>query len=119
MNHRNYMKPSVVLPVIIGLIIGTALFLLGEADDAPGLCLIGLIVAFLLILRGIYNLGAIKKSTLTYLLPLCFGGGCLVMSILLQLEGELAEIPSLFFIGVLLGAVLIYIGVIKLIKSRE
>ena len=72
---KSWMKPSVVLSVFGGIFLDVVLFILGEADDAPGLCLIGLVVAFLLILLGIYRAGAVKKSTLAYFLPLCFGSG--------------------------------------------
>ena len=116
MNTKKIFKLSVILPVVIGIIIGTALFLLGEADEAPGLCLIGIIIAFLLIMLGAYKAGIVNKGQIAFILPLCFGMGAVILSIVLQLDGELTETPFVFYIGLLTGAVLICIGVINLIK---
>ncbi len=55
------MNLKTVLLIAAGIIIGLILFLLGEAD-APGLCLVGLMIAFLLIMRGIYFANVIRKG---------------------------------------------------------
>jgi len=70
---RNYLKLSVVLPVVIGIITGAALPLLGAADDAPGLSLIGIVAAFLLMMWGVYNTGLVKRSLLVSIALICFG----------------------------------------------
>lgn len=75
-------KPAVLFPILIGLAVGTILFILGAADDAPGLSLIGLTTAFLLIMWGIYNTGVIKKMFLAPVLLFCFGAGGIVLSAL-------------------------------------
>ena len=54
-----------------------------------------------------------------YVLPLCFGMGGLVMSVVLQLDGEFAETPGLFITGLLLGSALVCVGSSMLIKSRR
>ena len=41
---------------------GTALFLLGDADDSPGLSFIGFTLAVLLIMRGIAYTGRIRQG---------------------------------------------------------
>ena len=68
MRRKNYKKISVILPIIGGLLISAVLFILGAMDDAPGLCLIGLVAAFLLIVLGVYNANAVKGSTLAFFL---------------------------------------------------
>jgi len=51
--------------MLIGGIAGMVLFILGVAGDAPGLSLIGLIIAFLLIMWGVNNTGVIKKGLIS------------------------------------------------------
>jgi len=118
MRIRNLLKLSVILPVIIGIIIGTALFIFGEDSDAPGVCLIGLIIAFLLIMLGVYKAGIVNKGRLAVILPLCFGTGSILLSVVLQLDGELSEMPAVFYTGLSLGAILICFGIVNLIKYR-
>ena len=54
MLHRLF-QPKVLVFFVLGALIGGILFSLGNADDAPGLSLIGLTAAFLLMMRGIYH----------------------------------------------------------------
>lgn len=61
---KKFVKSGTLLPILIGVAVGALLFILGAADDAPGLSLIGLVVAFLLIMWGIYNANVIKKGFL-------------------------------------------------------
>ena len=119
MNIKNFLKISVILPVVAGIIIGTVLFLLGEAEDAPGLCLIGLIIAFLLLMLGAYNAGFVNKRQVSCILPFCFGAGGIFLSVVLQLDGELKETPAVFYIGLLLGVLLIGLGLFNLMKYRR
>jgi len=116
---RNYLKLSVVLPVVIGIITGAALPLLGAADDAPGLSLIGIVAAFLLMMWGVYNTGLVKRSLLVSIALICFGAGGVVMSVVLQHDGEFSDLPSLFIVGMAVGAVLLCAGIVKLIKDRK
>ena len=67
---NKFFKPKVILPVILGIVIGGLLFALGENDDAPGLCAIGLSVGFILIMLGINKTGIIKKGLLIPILLL-------------------------------------------------
>ena len=119
MNIRNFLRISVILPAVTGIIIGTVLFLLGEAEDAPGLCLIGLIIAFLLLMSGAYNAGLVNKGQVSCILPFCFGAGGLFLSVVLQFDGELDETPAVFYIGLLLGVLLISLGFFNLMKYRR
>ena len=113
------MKLSVVHPVISGIIIGTALFRLGELQDAPGLCLIGTALAFLLIMWGTYNAGLITKSMLVKILLFSFGIGGLVMSVILYYDGEFEGQIHILLIAALISATLISIGIIKLMVNKK
>lgn len=115
---RKWMNTPTLLPILGGIAIGTVLFLLGDANDAPGLSLIGLAVAFMLIMWGMYHGGVIKQGFLVPILGLCFGGGGILVSLVLLLDGEFEESPGMALIGVALGMVFIVIGALKLCKAR-
>lgn len=115
---KKFVKPATLLPILIGIAVGALLFTLGYADDAPGLCLIGLVVAFLLIMFGVYNTGVIKKGLLAPFILFCFGAGGIILSIALLLDGEFEDKPWIAAIGVAIGVVLIVIGTIRLRKAK-
>ena len=50
---KKFIKLKTLLPILIGVTLGISLFILGDADDAPGLSFIGLVVEFILIMWGI------------------------------------------------------------------
>ena len=56
--YPEFMKTA--LFIILGA--GAALFLLGDADDSPGLSFIGFTLAVLLIMRGIAYTGRIRQG---------------------------------------------------------
>lgn len=118
MNMKQLAKPATFLPILIGIAIGTVLFIIGYSEDAPGMCLVGISIAFVLIMWGIYNGGMIKKGFLVPLLFFCFGAGGIVLSIVLLLDGELENSPWLALVGIALGAALIIIGAVRLRKTK-
>lgn len=115
---KRFIQPTTLLPIVIGVAVGVVLFMLGDADDAPGLSLIGFIAAFLLIMWGIYNTGVMKKGFLAPTLLLCFGAGGAILSLVLLLDGEFEESPGMALIGVALGVVLIVMGIIRWRKAK-
>lgn len=118
MEIKRFTKPSVLLPIVIGLIIGTVLFRLGDMDDAPGLSLIGLVIAFLLIMWGIYNAGVIKKGLFVPIMLLSFGVGAIFVSVLLLIDGEFEDNLGMVFVGMALGLVLICAGAVLALKRH-
>lgn len=118
MTLKKFAKPVTLLPILIGVAVGALLFMLGDADDAPGLSLVGLATAFLLIMWGVYNSGVIKKGLLEPVLLFCFGAGGILLSVVLLLDGEFEKSPGMAFIGVVLGVALIVIGMIRLRKMK-
>lgn len=58
--YPEFMKTA--LFIILGAGAGTALFLLGDADDSLGLSFIGFTLAVLLIMRGIAYTGRIRQG---------------------------------------------------------
>ena len=115
--YRNFIKPAVIVPIMLGIAVAALLLTLGHADDAPGLGGIGLIAGFLLIMRGVHNAGVVRKGFLLPFILLCFGAGGILLSIALLLDGELEELPWFAPVGITVGVVIIVIGAVKLRKK--
>jgi hypothetical protein len=109
MNIRQYIKPSIIIPILAGILFGPVLFILGEADDAPGLCLIGLVLMAGLVFLGLYNTKMINKYLKpSIIIPILtgtiFGSALLVL-------GEENNVPVLCIIGIVLCIGLLYLGI--------
>lgn len=115
---KKLITPAALTPMIAGVAIGALLFAFGYSQDAPGMCLIGLSIAFVLVMWGIYRAGLIKKGFLSPIFLFCFGAGGIVLSIMLLLDGELEDSPGLALVGVAIGIVLIVLGAVRLRKAR-
>ena len=118
MEIKRFAKPSTLLPIVIGLIIGAVLFRLGDMDNAPGLSLIGLVIAFFLIMWGIYNAGVIKKGLLVPIMLLSFGAGAIFVSVLFLIDGEFEDNPGMVLVGAALSLVLICAGTVMAQKRH-
>lgn len=88
---HKFFELKFILPVILGIVIGGLLFALGEYDDAPGLCAIGLSVGFVLIMLGINNTGVIKKGLLSPILLLFLATFVTVLTTVTLLDGEFGD----------------------------
>lgn len=99
---ENFFKARVLFPVLFGWGLGGLLFVLGAADDAPGLSFIGLSVAFLLTMRGVYHAGVLPQGYCLPIILLIFGAVGVVMPFILLLDGELDGMLYLFVIGELM-----------------
>lgn len=116
---KKLIRPATLLPALIGIAVGALLFIFGYSEDAPGMCLIGLSVAFVLTVLGVYNAGVIKKGFLAPIFLFCFGVGGIFLSIVLLLDGEFEDLPGLALIGVAFGVMLIIIGAVRVRKVRQ
>jgi len=115
---KKFTKLSTLLPILTGITAGLLLFIFGNAEDAPGLSAIGLAVAFLMIMWGVYNTGMIKKGFLSPILLLCFGACGILLSIVLLLDGEFNDSPWMELIRIALGVILIILGRMHLRKTK-
>jgi hypothetical protein len=115
-----FMRPKVWLPTVIGLLVAGVLFLIGESDDdAPGLVLIGLIAAIILVFWGLYNAAnGVKKGLIPAIGSFCLVAFGVLWTIILAIEGEFSDSP-----GMLIFAALIWVGLTvvgcRLLKSRK
>ncbi|MDR2535460.1 MAG: hypothetical protein LBD29_05435 [Treponema sp.] len=118
MNCKPYSKPGTVLPVLIGILTGSVLFFLGDRDDAPGLCLIGLVLGFGLVFFGFHKMN--KKFRINVTAPLFFGITGITGVLALFFDGEFGDSPGLFLIGgIVLCVGLMLIGIFNINKIRE
>lgn len=114
------LKPGVVLPVFLGLIMGSVLFFWGEVDDAPGLCLIGIVICIGLMFIGIKNANKInKKIKPIIVLPIFFGTVGMAPLIHYLTGGIYNEPPGLIMGGLLVCAGLITTGMINIFKTKK
>lgn len=116
---KRFFKPRSILPIILGIVIGGLLFTIGEYDDAPGLCAIGLSVGFILIMLGVNKTGIIKKGLLAPILFLFFAAfiGLLTTSILF--DGEFGDKPWYSAFGFSAATLLLLMGLLKIRKFRK
>ena len=85
---KTFFKARVLFPVLFGWGLGGLLFVLGAADDAPGLSFIGLSVAFLLTMRGVYHAGVLPQGYCLPIILMAFGAVGVVMPFILLLTAS-------------------------------
>lgn len=112
-------KPKVILPIIIGIIIGGSLFALGEHDDAPGMCAIGLSVGFILIMLGINKMGIIKKGLLAPIMLFFFAAFITLITTSILLDGEFGDKPWHSAFGFAVAIVLSIVGILRMRLFRK
>ncbi len=116
---RRYSRCKGVLFCIAALLVGILLFYLGEMDDAPGLSFIGLLLAFLLVMRGLCYFRVISVGYAVPVVLLVFGVVACFFPIVLLWDGELAKITALFWIAETVGFGLLLLGVLGIRRNRR
>lgn len=119
MDMKVFLRPRVWLPAIVGLLIGSVLFIIGENDDAPGLTLIGFVAAIVLVFYGMYNAAeGVKKSLIPAVLCFVLCAFGVLGTIVLAIDGEFEDSPGIsIFIGLICAGFLL-VG-IRLLKNRR
>jgi hypothetical protein len=112
MNHL--VKPMIILPIILGLVIGGLLFAFGEQEDAPGLCAIGIAAGFILIMIGINRTGLIKKGLLFPILLFFFAAFIASLTLSILLDGELGDKPWHSAFGFVAAFILLLLGLLRI-----
>ncbi|MDR1639793.1 MAG: hypothetical protein LBT59_08880 [Clostridiales bacterium] len=113
MTPPRILKSSVIAPPIFGVVFGALLFILGAADDAPGLCLIGLVFAFLLIMLGAKNTGLIPKGFIQPFILLCFGTGSILLGTAWFRDTEFDNAPIFPIAALCIGAEILSAGILQ------
>ena len=96
------------------------MFIYGEMDDAPGLCLMGVFICIGLLYVGLNNANKINKNiNPKIILPLLIGTAGLLYIAMYFIEGEYDEPPGLVLLGIILSISLIIAGIINLRKYKK
>ena len=118
MLHRLF-QPKVLVFFVLGALIGGILFSLGNADDAPGLSLIGLTAAFLLMMRGIYHAKILRQGCHIPLVLVIYGVFGLTFPFVLFFDGEIRFFSPVTLISFAAGAAMLAIAVRRLRKKPK
>ena len=114
-----FLKPRVILPIVLGIIIGGLLFAIGEYDDAPGMCAIGMSIGFVLIMLGVNKTGIIRKGLLAPILLLSFAAFIALITTSILLDGEFGDKPWYSAFGFAAAIVLLLIGILRMRLFRR
>ncbi|NLY10740.1 MAG: hypothetical protein GX020_03515 [Firmicutes bacterium] len=112
-------KLHALVSIILGIVTGGMLFVLGETNDAPGMCAIGVALGFILVMVGAVQAGIIKKRLLVPIILLFFSIFATMLTIALLAEGEFGSQPWISSIGFGLAIVLLLIGLQKILVFRK
>lgn len=112
-------KPNVLINLLLSIILGGALFILGEIDDAPGLCLIGILVAIIFFMRAIYNTNILSKGYHLPIVSIIIGSLGVLTTTVLIIDNEIQFNSPLTLIGFTSGALLITLGLIRIKKIKQ
>lgn len=116
---KNFFKLKVILPIILGVIIGGLLFSFGEYNDAPGMCAIGLSAGFILIMLGVNKTGVIKKGLLAPILLLFFAAFIALITTSTLFDGEFGDKPWYSAFGFVAAIVLLIMGILRIRLFRR
>lgn len=103
---KGFFHPKAILFLLLGGAAGAVLFLLGEMDDAPGLSFIGLAAGFLLMTRGVYHAGVIRRGYHIPIILCVFGVVAILFPVILLLDGEIQG-PTIVIAGAAAGIAVI------------
>lgn len=114
------MKLNILLPIFIGLTLGTILYIDRIFDDIPGLPIIVLISCFLSIYYGVRNINRInKENKLVIIVPMFLGTAGIIGSSILFLNGEFHDFPGFFIVLNVLYTGCLFIGVFNIKRIRQ
>lgn len=107
-----------ILLIVAGLILGAGLFAIGASQDAPGMCVIGLGLALIFVLKGLVLANRISVYWSNRLLFTAFGAGGVFLTAVLLADGEFDSRPQLSLIGFVIGIVLLYLGNRRQVREK-
>ena len=114
MDNNLFSKLKIIFPIVFGLIFGVLLFVWGELDDAPGLCVIAIILCIGLLYLGIHNANKTNKNIKpSIIVPLLIGMVGIIWIVKYFIEGVFDEPLGLILIGGLMSIGLITIGIVN------
>jgi len=116
--YNQYLKPNIFLPIIIGVLIGLILFIMGGLEDAPGLCLIGLVIGTGLIFFSLLKIEKLRqKIDLGIAIPLFYCIGGIFLAVVLGIDNEITQFQAVMIITIMICTGLISITAIMMIRK--
>jgi len=98
----------------MGIIIGGVLYALGEYNDVPGMCAIGLTAGFVLIMLGVNKTGIIKKVLFAPILLLFFSAFIALLTTVILLDNEFGDKPFYSAFGFVPAIILLLMGLSRI-----
>jgi hypothetical protein len=115
-----FLKLNIVAPIAAGILFGSPLFLWGEIDDAPGLCLIAIALCLGLSYWGLRNAAKINPyAKPSIVLPLTTGAVGLSWIAGYLISGVYDEPPGLIVGGLVTGIALVIFGSVNIGKLKK
>lgn len=116
---KNLFKYNLSLNIILSIIIGFTLFIIGDISDAPGICVVGIIISFLLIMHRLYFKKIINVGYTIPIILITLGSAGILFIIILSIDKELLffSIPTISIL--IINILLIYIGFTKIEKLKS
>ena len=93
-------------------------FAIGASQDAPGMCVIGLGLALIFVVKGLVLVDRISAYWSNRLLFNAFGAGGVLLTTVLLADGEFESRPQLSLIGFVIGIILLYLGNRRQIREK-
>lgn len=104
---------------LVAVISACILIRLGDADDSPGLGGIGILLAMILAMRGIYHIHVIPRGYHIPIILLILAVIALAFPIVLYIDGEIWGFLQMAAISLSAGAVMILIAVMRIVRVRR
>ena len=109
--YKQYLRLGILLPFCIGVMVGIILFIIGGLEDAPGLCLIGLVIGTGLIFLSLFKIEKLRqKIDPGIAVPLFYCIGGIFLAVVLGLDNEITR-----FQGIILITIMVCIGLVSII----
>ncbi|MDR2793491.1 MAG: hypothetical protein LBB61_07485 [Treponema sp.] len=120
MNNKINCVLKIMAPVIAGITGGAVLFVLGEIDDAPGLCAIGIALCIGLLYWGLRNAHTINRHIQpSVILPPLIGLTGIIWIAQYLMGGVFDEPPGLILTGGIGSAGLAAAGCVNFVRMKR
>jgi hypothetical protein len=117
---KQFFKPNIIIPILVGIIFGSVLFFWGGIDDSPGLSLVAVILCIGLLYFGIHNANKINQNVKpSIILPLLIGLVGIICVSQYLIAGIYDEPPGLILIGIILSLILLSVGLINIKRTNK
>ena len=111
---KKFFNIRTILCISAAILIAVVFLAFGEADDSPGLGGIGLFIAFVLVMRGIYHTDLLPDGYYIPVTLLILAFVFMICPFVLVFDGEIKLISPIMFAGEAAGVILLIITIVKI-----